>query len=53
MRTHCNKQLAKERLLMRLAAESEQRKAEQERAVWMNHNTLERGNPVQKFKGDL
>ena len=48
-----NKQLAKERLLMRLAAESEQRKAEQERAVWMNHNTLERGNPVRKFKGDL
>jgi len=48
-----NKQLAKERLLMRMAVEFEQQKAEQDRSVWMNHNTLERGNPVQKFKGDL
>jgi peptide chain release factor len=48
-----NKQLAKERLLARLSAEAEQRKAAHDRSVWMNHNTLERGNPVQKFKGDL
>ena len=48
-----NKQLAKERLLMRLAADHEAARAQRERDVWMNHNTLERGNPVQKFKGDL
>ena len=48
-----NKQLAKERLLARLAADYEATKAQRERDVWMNHNTLERGNPVQKFKGDL
>ena len=28
-------------------------KAQQDREVWMNHNTLVRGNPVQKFRGDL
>ena len=48
-----NKQLAKERLLMRLAADHEAARAQRERDVWMNHNTLERGNPVKKFKGDL
>ena len=48
-----NKQLAKERLLARLSAEAEQRKAAHDRSVWMKHNTLERGNPVQKFKGNL
>ena len=48
-----NKQLAKERLLARLSAEVEQQKAAHDRSVWMNHNTLERGNPVQKFKGNL
>ena len=48
-----NKQLAKERLLMRLAADHEAARAQRDRDVWMNHNTLERGNPVQKFKGDL
>lgn len=48
-----NKQLAEERLLARLSAEAEQRKAAHDRSVWMNHNTLERGNPVQKFNGDL
>ena len=48
-----NKQLAKERLLSRLAADFEAAKARQDRDVWMNHNTLVRGNPVRKFKGDL
>ncbi len=48
-----NKQLAKERLLMRLAADHEAARAQRERDVWMNHNTLKRGNPVKKFKGDL
>lgn len=48
-----NKQLAKERLLSRLAADFEAAKARQDRDVWMNHNTLVRGNPVKKFKGVL
>ena len=48
-----NKQLARERLLARLAAKAELQKAQHDRAVWMNHNTLERGNPVKRFKGNL
>ena len=31
----------------------EEKQNQQDYAVWMNHNTLERGNPVKKFKGDL
>ena len=48
-----NKRLAYERLVMKLSAIEDERKAKQEQAIWMNHNTLERGNPVKKFKGDL
>lgn len=48
-----NKKLAKERLLLKLAQETEQKKAEQDRIVWMNHNMLERGNPVKTFRGSL
>ena len=48
-----NKRLAYERLVMKLSAIEDERQAKQEQAVWMNHNTLERGNPVKKFKGDL
>lgn len=54
MRTQVqNKKLAKERLIMKLSAIEEEKKNQQDYAVWMNHNTLERGNPVKKFKGDL
>ena len=42
-----------ETALSAFAAEHEAAKARRERDVWMNHNTLERGNPVKKFKGDL
>ena len=31
----------------------EEKQMQQTHDVWMNHNTLERGNPVKKFKGDL
>ena len=48
-----NKKLARERLIMKLSAIEEEKQIQQTHAVWMNHNTLERGNPVKKFKGDL
>ena len=48
-----NKKLAKERLIMKLSALEEDKKMQQTHEVWMNHNLLERGNPVKKFKGDL
>ena len=48
-----NKKLAYERLMMKLSAMEEEKQMNQTRDVWMNHNTLERGNPVKKFKGDL
>jgi peptide chain release factor len=48
-----NKKLARERLTMKLSAMEEAKQMQQTHAVWMNHNTLERGNPVKIFKGDL
>ncbi len=48
-----NKKLAYERLMMKLSAKEEEKLMHQTRDVWMNHNTLERGNPVKKYKGDL
>ena len=48
-----NKRLALERLMMKLSAMEEDRRQCQTREVWMNHNTLQRGNPVKTFKGDL
>ena len=48
-----NKRLARERLLMKLSAIDEDRRLHHNYEVWMNHNSLERGNPVQKFRGDL
>ena len=48
-----NKRVAKERLLLKLAKESNLQKAEQDRQVWMNHNMLERGNPIRTFRGEL
>lgn len=48
-----NKKLARERLVMKLSAMEEAKQMQQTHDVWMNHNTLERGNPVKKFKEDL
>lgn len=48
-----NKKLAYERLMMKLSAMEEEKQMHQTRDMWMNHNTLERGNPVKIFKGDL
>lgn len=44
---------AHERLMMKLSSIEEQKQMEQTHSVWMNHNTLERGNPIKKIKGDL
>ena len=48
-----NKKLAHERLLMKLSSLEDDKQLQHDRVVWMNHNTLERGNPIKKFKGDL
>lgn len=48
-----NKQLAHDRLMMRLAAMEAARKANQTYEKWMNHNALERGNAYRTFKGPL
>ena len=48
-----NKKLAHERLLMKLSSLEDDKQLQHDRAVWMNHNTLERGNPIKKLKGDL
>ena len=48
-----NKNRAKERLMLKLSAINDEKKAEQDRKIWMNHNLLDRGNPIQTFKGTL
>ena len=48
-----NKKLSLERLTIKLSAIEEAKLMQQAHDVWMNHNLLERGNPVKKFKGDL
>jgi peptide chain release factor len=48
-----NKKLAVARLLAKLAAIEEAKKNNQTYEIWMNHNLLQRGNPVKKFKGEL
>lgn len=54
MRTQVqNRKLARERLVIKLLVLEEEKQMRQTHDVWMNHNTLERGNPVKRFKGDL
>ena len=48
-----NKARARERLVLKLSAINDARKAESDRRIWMNHNTLERGNPKKTLKGEL
>lgn len=48
-----NKIRARERLVLKLSAINDARKAECDRRIWMNHNTLERGNAVKTFRGEL
>lgn len=48
-----NKARAKERLVLKLTAINDEKKAEQDRIIWNNHNTLERGNAIKVFKMSL
>ena len=48
-----NKNRAKERLMLKLSTINDEKKAEQDRKIWMNHNLLDRGNPIQTFRGSL
>ena len=48
-----NKARAKERLVLKLTAINDEKKAEQDRIIWNNHNTLERGNVIKVFKMSL
>lgn len=48
-----NKARAKERLVLKLTTMNDEKKAEQDRIIWNNHNTLERGNAIKVFKMDL
>ena len=48
-----NKARAKERLVLKLTAMNDEKKAEQDRIIWNNHNTLERGNAIKIFKMNL
>lgn len=48
-----NRRLAKERLMLKLVQASDMQQAEQDRKVWMNHNMLERGNPIKTVRGNL
>ena len=48
-----NKAKAKERLILKLSAINDAKKAETERQIWSNHNTLERGNAKKTLKGEL
>lgn len=48
-----NKRLARERLVVKLSAIEEAKQLKQTHDVWMNHNTLKRGNPIKRFTGDL
>lgn len=48
-----NKTRARERLILKMSALNDAKKAEQDRKIWMNHNTLERGNPKKTFRGNL
>ena len=48
-----NRKLARERLLLRLTQAEQERQSQHDHDVWMNHNMLQRGNPVKRFKGDL
>lgn len=48
-----NKARAKERLVLKLTVMNDEKKAEQDRIIWNNHNTLERGNAIKVFKMSL
>lgn len=48
-----NKSLARERLILKLRLKNEEALAESKSRQWSSHDSLERGNPVKKFTGNL
>lgn len=48
-----NRILARERLLLKLRRQNEDAAADSKSRQWSNHDSLERGNPVKKFTGNL
>lgn len=48
-----NKERARERLRLKITEMNEAKAAEDGKAVWNRHNSLERGNPIKTFKGSL
>lgn len=48
-----NKVLARERLLLKLHQQNNATIAASQSRQWNSHNTLKRGNPIQKFTGPL
>ena len=48
-----NKQLARQRLLLKLHSQNQQILADEQNEQWSCHTSLERGNPVKKFSGSL
>ena len=48
-----NKQLARQRLLLKLHSQNQQILADGQNEQWSRHTSLERGNPVKKFSDSL
>ncbi|WQJ53348.1 MAG: hypothetical protein [Wendovervirus sonii] len=48
-----NKAKAKERLIVKLAEMNKEKEADQTKENWSMHSSLERGNPVKTFKGEI
>ena len=48
-----NKACARERLLLKLRQQNDKAQADSLYRQWINHDKLERGNPVRKFSGPL
>lgn len=48
-----NKSRARERLILKLSEQQNQMRAEAKSEQWSHHDTLQRGNPVKTFVGEL
>ena len=48
-----NKAIARQRLLLKLRQINEDRIADSKNRPWINHDSLQRGNPIKKFSGSL
>lgn len=50
---YLNKIRAKERLLLKLYELNQEQETNKTKEIWNNHTELERGNPIQTFKGEV